>query len=409
MFNGVEERPAEPKPEADELTVADRERTTLLAGAVAPRVAALAGAIFDRTTPDESHRLHRITNCLRIGLAACLREGSLRQSERHELRRIGKAIAASGAQPPALVGIHSVLLLGHGEALRASAENALPASFTARLDGGAQRLLGLSEKMTRHITDGYAEERFSRTAKGRPKRPVEALCRLITGPSDPGRRAYLAKIVQRSGLDGIFPAVMAITDGLVGTATEPTTVRLSNSATIVLAPVPAPQPHTLILCPADSTGPFMAWLRRTVATTTVYTRAVAFEEAPSRYAATRDVLPFSDPDDPGSRFVDARKLLWHRMLANQRIEYAGDYVEEVIGPVLRLPENQRIPLLETLDSLERNGGSVREAAADLTIHEKTLRYRVARIEALTGLNALSRNHWPQLNQACELLDSVMGR
>ncbi|WP_128431897.1 PucR family transcriptional regulator [Streptomyces cyaneus] len=399
----------EPEPEDQELTVADRERAALLARAVAPRVAALAGAIFDRTGPDESHLLHRVTQCLRIGLTTCLHERPLTKDERRELSRVGTAIAASGARPPALVGIHSVLFLGHGEALRACQENALPPSFSARLEEGAKRLLPLSEEMAGCIADGYAEERFGRGRATQPRRPVDALCSLITGPTDSWRRTYLTKIVQKSGLDGIFPAVMAIAQGHVGTATEPTTLRIGNSANIVVAPVAAPDPHTLILCPAASTGPFMLWLRRTVTTTTVHTRAVTFEEAPARYTATRDILTAGDPIDHDERFIDARSLFWHRMLRNQRIENVGDYVEEVIGPILRLPETQRIPLLETLHSLDKHNGSVRAAAASLNIHEKTLRYRVGRIEALTGLNALTRNHWPQLNQACELFENVMSR
>ncbi|MEV6169231.1 helix-turn-helix domain-containing protein [Streptomyces sp. NPDC051954] len=409
MYNGVGERVPRPKPAGQELTVADRERTALLARAVAPRVAALAGAIFDRTASDESHLLHRITHCLRIGLAACLHERPFLKDERHELRRIGKAIAASGARPPALVGIHSVLLLGHGEAIRACQENALPPSFTARLEDGAKRLLELSERMANCIMDGYADERFGRSRTGRTRRPVDALCSLITGPTESWRHSYLTKIVRKGGLDGLFPAVMAIADGHVGTGTEPEIVRMGNSANIVVAPVAAPDPHTLILCPSARADAFMKWLRQTVTTTTVYTRAVTFEEAPARYSATRDILAVSDTNDHDGRYIDARRLFWQRMLANQRIEHVGDYVEEVIGPILQLPETQRIPLLETLDCLDKHGGSVRAAAAALSIHEKTLRYRVGRIEALTGLNALTRSHWPQLNQAFELFESVMSR
>ncbi|MEV6169230.1 helix-turn-helix domain-containing protein [Streptomyces sp. NPDC051954] len=380
----------------------DTERIALLTSAAAPRVRALAGAIFDRAAPEESHLLNRIGRCLRIGLGACLQERPFHDQERDELHRLGERIAQSGGRPPSLVVIHSILLLGHSEALRTCDESGLVTAETARLERHGKRLLEISEEMVNLIADGYAEQRHSRHQSGEHLRPIDALCALITEPTQSWRRSYLTKIVLEGGLDSVFPGSIAIARGHVFEHTEATTIRIGRSVHVIVAPVSVPEPHTLMLCSAGDISAFTAWLRRTVTTTTVYTRAVAFDEAPARYAAAWDVLPHADSANQGDRIIDARRLLWHRMLANQQVEFVSDYVEEVIGPILRLPENQRIPLLETLESLDRHDGSVRAVAAALNIHEKTVRYRTGRIENLTGLNALTRAHWPLLHRAAQL-------
>jgi hypothetical protein len=379
----------------------DGEHVRLLAAAVAPRVVELTASIFDRTTTHESHLLGQVTSCLGVGLAACTHDRPFSEGERRELQRIGRTIARSGGRPPTLVGVHSVLLIGHNEVLRSCEDSPTAARFAQQLQGGAKRLLEISEEMAAYIEEGYTKERFTRNGEVDRNRPIDALCALITEPTSLWRRPYLARMVEESGLDAMFPAVMAIAAGRVGEETEPTAVPIGRGGRLILAPIDEPEPHTLILCPSDSAGKFMAWLRRNLASTAVYTRAVTFDEAPTRYTSTRDILSFAKLVE-GERIVDARKLLWHRMLANQRIELVRDYTEEVIGPILRLPENQRIALLKTLESLDRHGGSVRDAATALNVHEKTVRYRVGRIESLTGLNALARTHWPQLHRAVQL-------
>lgn len=59
---------------------------------------------------------------------------------------------------------------------------------------------------------------------------------------------------------------------------------------------------------------------------------------------------------------------------------------EVLGPVLDLPEADRSVILETLETYIRSGGSASEAAKLLHCHPNTVRYRLRRIEELTGRN-----------------------
>jgi len=56
-----------------------------------------------------------------------------------------------------------------------------------------------------------------------------------------------------------------------------------------------------------------------------------------------------------------------------------------ILPVLCLPPPQRSMYLRTLDALRRSGGTLASAAAALDLHVNSLRYRIDRIEEMTGL------------------------
>ncbi|WP_052863598.1 PucR family transcriptional regulator [Streptomyces niger] len=402
MIGATEGRPAGPRAATGGLPDADQERMDLLVDAIAPRVTCLAGTIFDRASTDESLLRRRVVHCLTIGLTACAQARRPHEEECRELREAGRAIAGTGGTPPALVGVHSVLILGHSEALRACQDLAAPDDLADRLEEGAGLLLQLSEEITACIEAGYTDERDARNGNGDRNRPVDALCTLITEQTNSLWRPYLTGIVKQAGLDKMFPVVMGLTYGSVGDASGAPELHNGRSLRMITAALPDPEPHTLLLCSAENTGQFLAWVDRHVAATTIYTRAVAFDEAPVRYRTTRELLPAGNPLGGGKRLLNARSLLWQRMLATQRPEYLQDYTEEVIGPILQLPADQRAALLETLDSLDRSGGSVRSAATALNVHEKTVRYRVGRIEALTGLNALSRTHWSQLHRAVQL-------
>lgn len=82
--------------------------------------------------------------------------------------------------------------------------------------------------------------------------------------------------------------------------------------------------------------------------------------------------------------VTERDLLIPRMLAGLS---AADQqlLLECLRPVLDLPESQRTVFVRTLDALHRYGGTQSGAAAALHVHPNTVRYRMDRIETLTGM------------------------
>lgn len=65
--------------------------------------------------------------------------------------------------------------------------------------------------------------------------------------------------------------------------------------------------------------------------------------------------------------------------------------DEILGPVLGLPADDRAPLLDTLDAYLDHDGSAERAAEVLYCHPNTVRYRLRRLQELTG-RSLSDPH-----------------
>lgn len=63
---------------------------------------------------------------------------------------------------------------------------------------------------------------------------------------------------------------------------------------------------------------------------------------------------------------------------------SGVAAEQILGPILILPETERTDLLEALEVWFRSGGSAAAAAASLYCHRNTVRYRLRKICELTG-------------------------
>lgn len=65
------------------------------------------------------------------------------------------------------------------------------------------------------------------------------------------------------------------------------------------------------------------------------------------------------------------------------------FAQEVLGELIRYDDEHRTDLVETLGVFLESGGSWRQAADRLHLHASTLRYRVQRIESLTGRDLAS--------------------
>jgi hypothetical protein len=100
-----------------------------------------------------------------------------------------------------------------------------------------------------------------------------------------------------------------------------------------------------------------------------------------------------DADLPGALLVTAPDL-------------AERLLHQALGPVLALPPDERVVLLDTLRTWLATGGSASQAAARLYCHRNTVLNRLRRLEALTG-GSLERVDdlvsWSLALQACALL------
>jgi DNA-binding PucR family transcriptional regulator len=88
---------------------------------------------------------------------------------------------------------------------------------------------------------------------------------------------------------------------------------------------------------------------------------------------------------PGFRVVGHRDLGSHALLlALLDPNVLRGFREQVLGPIERWDHDRKSELVQTLRVFLMNGGRMRATAAQLHIHHNTLRYRLRRVEVLTG-------------------------
>lgn len=104
------------------------------------------------------------------------------------------------------------------------------------------------------------------------------------------------------------------------------------------------------------------------------------------YRRAHRYLPLTTGLRPRAGVVTVKELRLRGVLdgipAADRVAFARD----MLGPVLDLPTHKARELLDTLEAVYRRKGRIAEAAADLHLHRNSVRYRLGRIEELTGLS-----------------------
>lgn len=106
----------------------------------------------------------------------------------------------------------------------------------------------------------------------------------------------------------------------------------------------------------------------------------------SAYRRAQRELPFLAPACTGPGAVVMRNVKAYRILACAPLEDRLDFVAQTLGPIFKLSESKAVELLDTLEALYDNRGHAAEVAAELGVHEKTVRYRLRRVQELTGLS-----------------------
>ena len=102
-----------------------------------------------------------------------------------------------------------------------------------------------------------------------------------------------------------------------------------------------------------------------------------------RRAATLLVLATRLPTS--RRVLCVEELLVYQVLAATGQDEQEAVVQDVLGPVLALPDQVGTRLLSTLEALHWNEGSAKATAHALGLHSKTVLNRLRRFEELTGL------------------------
>lgn len=98
--------------------------------------------------------------------------------------------------------------------------------------------------------------------------------------------------------------------------------------------------------------------------------------------------------------IDSHELL----LASVPEEVQSSYRERLLGPLVAYDRDHRSELVETLERFLEHSGSWQRCAAAMHVHVNTLRYRIGRVEELTGRDLSSLEHRVDLFLALKLRD-----
>ncbi|MEV1293635.1 helix-turn-helix domain-containing protein [Pseudonocardia sp. NPDC049635] len=108
---------------------------------------------------------------------------------------------------------------------------------------------------------------------------------------------------------------------------------------------------------------------------------------PAALAETRDVDELAAALGGSADVVPVTELSTLRLVVNgDRTAVAVRFAEQCLGPLRRNDTGTGGDLVETLRCYLAAGAQVRAAATRLGVHENTVRYRLGRIEHLTGLD-----------------------
>jgi len=145
-----------------------------------------------------------------------------------------------------------------------------------------------------------------------------------------------------------------------------------------------------------------------ISISTVCRGADSFEGA---YAQARQVSKcageLSSDDAPvlAADDLGAGRLL----LAAPDGEETRRFVEDTLGPLVGSDDPAMVTLLGTMSAFYTHGRSIRQSAASLEVHENTIRYRLGRIEEITGLDLASDSDDQLAGQMALLVLRLQGR
>jgi hypothetical protein len=154
-----------------------------------------------------------------------------------------------------------------------------------------------------------------------------------------------------------------------------------------------PVPHVLALLPVRSERHWtdaldaVADLAVSERVAIVPTEPVALPTSlPAVYRHAKRYLALVDAEGRGPGVVTVAELRLYAMLAGIPVSDRVEFVRDMLGGILDLPDHKARELLDTLEALYRRKGRIVDVAAELHLHQNSVRYRLGRVEELTGLS-----------------------
>ncbi|ANY08958.1 PucR family transcriptional regulator [Pseudonocardia sp. HH130630-07] len=247
-----------------------------------------------------------------------------------------------------------------------------------------------------------ALDRSRRRERAAVARPIadDALARIVAGDGDrPETRVRLRQAGTPTDDDLVVLVLRAdgspdpggtahtvLTDALAGSGPAAIGVHDGAAVAVLSAPAAAPDPATGVLATLHRLGPGLSgW--RLCAGVSRPAPAEALSGALSEAAHAAGLAA----GRPGP-VVSARagEITSHvALLAGVPDDVRRGYAAQVLGPVLDHDARSGTGLLATLDAFLDESGSWSRTAARLHLHVNTVRYRIGRIEELTGRDLAS--------------------
>jgi sugar diacid utilization regulator len=247
-----------------------------------------------------------------------------------------------------------------------------------------------------------------------PNSPQAILTELLLGSSTPLDELLTRAAGKSLDVKGSYGLLL-----IFGQAAETEMTRISDAATqahgamISSLTVPVlygPVPHVALVAPTPTRRNWEATVERVSKVLRDSSTGVlavepcgGLEKLVDVYRWSRQILRVARAVRVGEGALWDRDLAAYRLLQDSGEVERGKFVELVLGPILRLPRAKRDPLLATAEAIELQGQRFHDAAERLHVHEKTLRYRLNRIEELTGLDLQSTRDRFKLQLALYLL------
>jgi DNA-binding PucR family transcriptional regulator len=370
-------------------------------------------AFQERTSPAE---LNDVRSALRRGggfFLRCLVENRrLDADEIVALQVIGAQRARYGLSRDGLTAaVEAAMRTGYRRLVEAALE--VPASTEAAVRGMASlslRLFDFVQDATTALLTGYLDEEAQRITS-RVRQQSKLVDRLLEASwtDEDEIRAHAKGL----GLDIEPPfALLLVVNDMPHEAG-----RLRAAATALATAVDgavegptrsAPVPHVVVLVTSVPKGwrDIVTAADGAAAAHDVYVACVEpVGDVRSVCAAYRRVqrdLGFVPAARSGPGAVATKDVKAYRILACAPLEDRLDFVQQALGPIFDLSETKAVELLDTVESLYDNRGQVPAVATELGIHEKTVRYRLRRVQELTGLGVDVPGDRLQLDMAVRL-------
>ena len=97
------------------------------------------------------------------------------------------------------------------------------------------------------------------------------------------------------------------------------------------------------------------------------------------------------------------------LLAAPNGEETRRFADDTLGPLVDENDPAMVTLLITMSAFYTHSRSIRQSAASLEVHENTIRYRLGRIEEITGLDLVSNSDDQLAGQMALLILRLQGR